>query len=57
LPVTHVPFAIQRRRNKLWARYFIGSSVWRHQLRSISRRAADEEDVALSAFDTFLVLT
>src|SRR5262245_38085124 len=39
---------------KLWERYFrrlVGLA--RQQLRSLPRRAADEEDVALSAFDSF----
>jgi DNA-directed RNA polymerase specialized sigma24 family protein len=39
----------------LWERYFhrlVGLA--RKKLRSLSRRAADEEDVALSAFDSFV---
>jgi RNA polymerase sigma factor (sigma-70 family) len=44
------PAAVQR----LWQRYFqrlVGLA--RHKLRNASRRVADEEDVALSAFDSF----
>ena len=39
---------------RLWARYFhrlVGLA--RHKLAGVPRRAADEEDVALSAFDSF----
>lgn len=39
---------------QLWERYFhrlVGLA--RHKLRDVPRRAADEEDVALSAFDSF----
>ena len=38
---------------KLWERYFQRSSVWRVKLGKMPRRVADEEDVALSAFDSF----
>jgi DNA-directed RNA polymerase specialized sigma24 family protein len=40
---------------KLWERYFHALVVLaRKKLGSVPRRAADEEDVALSAFDTFV---
>jgi RNA polymerase sigma factor (sigma-70 family) len=39
---------------KLWERYFPRIvSLARQHLRSLARQAADEEDVALSAFDSF----
>ncbi len=39
---------------KLWERYFQGLvDLARVKLRGLPRRAADEEDVALSAFDSF----
>src|SRR6266403_1755718 len=39
---------------KLWERYFARLvGLARQKLRSAPRRAADEEDVALSAFDSF----
>ncbi len=41
--------------NRLWAEYFGRLvSVARHHLRSRPRPAADEEDLALSAFDSFV---
>jgi hypothetical protein len=37
---------------KLWERYFLRLvGLARKKLRAVPRRAADEEDVALSAFD------
>lgn len=39
---------------KLWEQYFQGMvDLARQRLRSVPRRAADEEDVALSAFNSF----
>ena len=39
---------------KIWQRYFCRLvGLARHKLRDFPRRAADEEDVALSAFDSF----
>jgi len=46
--------ATRTRPRKLWERYFrrlVGLA--RKKLRAAPRRAADEEDVALSAFDSF----
>src|SRR5438094_451722 len=44
------PDAVQR----LWERYFVRLvGLARQRLRDAPRRAADEEDVALSAFDSF----
>ena len=40
--------------HQLWARYFSALvKLARRKLRDLPRRAADEEDVALSAFDSF----
>src|SRR5207244_3139579 len=43
-----------RAAQKLWERYFLRLvGLARKKLRATPRRAADEEDVALSAFDSF----